>query len=76
MFTMLMPGTYKLEDVFDAWVSAAHDTELAWTAWRASPAADRADASAGYRASLDREEHAATLLATTAGAAAMTLAEH
>jgi hypothetical protein len=64
MFTIPMPDTPTLDDLLDAWVCAARDSEVAWTAWRASPAESRADAYAGYRASLDREEQAATMLAT------------
>jgi hypothetical protein len=63
MFTMLRTETSTLEDLFDAWVFAAHDAEVAWHAWRTSPAPFRADAFASYRAGLDREEHAAAVLA-------------
>jgi hypothetical protein len=64
MFTTLLPEIYKVEDIFDAWDSAAHDATLAWDKWLASPTRDRGNAHAGYSASLDREEHAAEVLAT------------
>jgi hypothetical protein len=64
MFTTILPETYKLEAVFDAWDAAAHDAKFAWCAWLASTTRDRGDAYVSYRASLDREEHAAKVLAT------------
>ena len=57
-----------LEDVFDAWVFAARDAELALEAWHWAPSRDRAEAHAVYRAALDREECAAMLLETAAAA--------
>jgi hypothetical protein len=57
----------RLEDLFDAWVFAAHDAELAFGAWASSASDGRAEAHAVYRAALDREERAATVLATAAG---------
>lgn len=57
----------RLEDLFDAWVFAAHDAELACGAWASSPGDGRAEAHAVYRAALDREECAATVLASAAG---------
>ena len=56
----------RIEDIFDAWVFAARDAELALGAWAASPTHDRADAYAAYRAALDREECAAQILAAAA----------
>jgi hypothetical protein len=64
MFTPVLPEADMLEDHFDAWLSAALDARLAWDAWLASATRDRGDAYARYRASLDREEHAAAVLAT------------
>jgi hypothetical protein len=58
--------TARFEDVFDAWVFAAHDAELALEAWAASPRKRWADAHAVYRAALDREERAAAVLAVAA----------
>ena len=53
-----------LEDLFDAWVFAARDAELALGAWGSSRPRGRAEAHAVYRAALDREEHAADVLAS------------
>jgi hypothetical protein len=66
MFTPVLPEPYKLEDVFDAWVSAAHDASDALDAWSMSAISDRRDAYMRYCASLDREEHAAAVLAAAA----------
>jgi hypothetical protein len=49
--------------VRDAWSAAARDARIAWDAWRASAIRDRGEAYARYRASLDREERAAEMLA-------------
>jgi hypothetical protein len=56
----------RLEDLFDAWVFAARDAELACAAWASSPSDGRAETHAVYRAALDREERAAAVLATAA----------
>jgi len=53
-----------LEDLFDAWVFAARDAELALGAWASSQPGERAEAHAVYRAELDREERAAAVLAS------------
>jgi hypothetical protein len=60
--------TARLEDLFDAWVFAARDAELACGAWASSPNDGRAEAHAVYRAALDREECAAAVLAAAAAA--------
>jgi hypothetical protein len=52
--------------LFDAWVFAARDAELALSAWTSSTNSERGDAHAVYRAALDREECAAAVLATAA----------
>jgi hypothetical protein len=52
----------RLEDLFDAWVFAAHDAALALTAWTDTRPRERAAAHAVYRAALDREESAADAL--------------
>jgi hypothetical protein len=59
-----VPGrrTQRLEDLFDAWVIAAHDATEALAAWAAALARDRGTAHAVYRAALDREESAADAL--------------
>jgi hypothetical protein len=56
----------RLEDLFDAWVFAARDAELACDAWASSPRNGRAETHAVYRAALDREERAAAVLAAAA----------
>jgi hypothetical protein len=59
-----VPGrrTQRLEDLFDAWVIAAHDATESLRAWAAALSRDRATAHAVYRAALDREESAADAL--------------
>jgi len=52
----------RLEEIFDAWVFAAHDATQALRAWNAARPDDRSAAHAVYRAALDREESAATML--------------
>lgn len=69
MFNPFLPESNTLEDAFAAWVVAAHEARLAWDSWLASAARDRGGAYVRYRSSLDREERAAAVLATTAGAA-------
>ena len=56
----------RIEDLFDAWVFAARDAELACGAWASSPNDGRAEAHAVYCAALDREERAAAVLAAAA----------
>jgi len=67
MFNPVLPEASRLEDLFDAWVSAAHQARVACETWCASATASRGDAYAAYRASLDREEHAAAVLAAAVG---------
>lgn len=57
-------GDACLEDLFDAWVFAARDAQLALGAWGSSQPGERAEAHAVYRAALDREECAAKVLAS------------
>jgi hypothetical protein len=52
-----------MEDPFVAWHAAARDARLALEAWLAANAESRAAAYVRYRASLDREERAADVLA-------------
>jgi hypothetical protein len=56
----------EVEDLFDAWVFAARDAELALDAWAWGTDHERATAHAVYRAALDREERAAEVLAIAA----------
>jgi hypothetical protein len=53
----------RREDLFDAWVFAADDATRALAAWATSVHDGRDEAHAVYRAALDREEHAAAVLA-------------
>jgi hypothetical protein len=64
MFNPFSPEASRLEGTFAAWVVAAHDARLAWDRWLASATRDRGSAYARYRASIDREEQAAAVLAT------------
>jgi hypothetical protein len=52
----------RLEELFDAWVLAAHDAAAALQAWIETLPRDRAGAHTVYRAALDREESAAEAL--------------
>jgi hypothetical protein len=63
MFNPFWAEANSLENVFAAWVSAAHDARFAWERWLASATRDRGDAYARYQVSLDREEQAAVVLA-------------
>jgi hypothetical protein len=63
MFKTTLSETHRSEDISAAWESAAHDAWNAWETWRASAPGDRGDAYVRYRASVDREEHAAEMLA-------------
>jgi hypothetical protein len=64
MFDPLWPASSNSsENLFAAWVSAAHDVRFACETWSASGTRERRNAYARYRASLDREEQAAALLA-------------
>jgi hypothetical protein len=68
-FPRVSPGgavdlaTAHLEDLLDAWNRAAHEAAKALEAWTSSKAGERRDAHVVYRAALDREECAATVLA-------------
>jgi hypothetical protein len=63
MFNPFLREANSLQDIFDAWVLAAHDARLACDTWLGSATRDRGNAYATYRASLDREEQAAAALA-------------
>jgi hypothetical protein len=51
-------------DLRDAWLYAEAQAGVALHAWFSAPRHDRQDAHAAYAAALDREEAAATLLAS------------
>ena len=50
-------------DLYDAWMFAEADASLALAAWRSSGPSGKPGAHAAYRAALDREAHAAHVLA-------------
>ncbi|MEA2291199.1 MAG: hypothetical protein QOF17_219 [Solirubrobacteraceae bacterium] len=50
-------------DLWDAWLFAEAEASLALRAWNDAPRQDRAWGHAAYRAALDREERAGTVLA-------------
>jgi hypothetical protein len=50
-------------ELWDAWLFAAADAGLMLHAWLAASAGDKWWTHAGYRAALEREEHAARVLA-------------
>jgi hypothetical protein len=56
-------GDAKPIDLWGAWLLAAADSSLMLRAWSLAAPDDRLRAYAGYRAALDREEHAALVLA-------------
>ena len=49
-------------DLFDAWVFAENDVEMALARWWAAPQHLKGDTYAGYVAALDREARAADVL--------------
>jgi hypothetical protein len=57
-------GDAKPIDLWGAWLFAAADSSLMLQAWSVAAPEDRVRAYVGYRAALDREEHAALVLAT------------
>jgi hypothetical protein len=55
-------------DLWDAWLRTETEASLMLQAWLAAATADKGWTHAGYRAALDREEHAARVLADRLGA--------
>jgi hypothetical protein len=55
-------------DLFDLWLFAAVDCSLALREWMSADWDEKADAHAAYCAALDREQHAAGVLARRARA--------
>jgi hypothetical protein len=53
----------SLDELWDAWAFAAFEVQLTFDAWKAAARDIRDAAFASYHAALDREEHAAALLA-------------
>jgi hypothetical protein len=56
-------GLMRPADLFDAWMFAEADATLALADWRSASRATKTDAHAAYLAALDREAHAAEVLA-------------
>ena len=52
-----------LAELFDLWLIAAVESSIALSAWITAGWAEKGDAHAAYRASLDREQHAAAVIA-------------
>ena len=52
-----------LAELFDLWLIAAVESSIALSAWITASWAEKGDAHAVYRASLDREQHAAAVIA-------------
>lgn len=50
-------------DLYDAWLFAAAEATLSLSRWRHAPHREKGDAYAAYVAALDREAHAAEVLA-------------
>ena len=65
MLTTSLLGRCETDALFDAWASAADDATVALHAWTRCARADRGAAYSVYRACLDREEHAAWVLAAS-----------
>jgi hypothetical protein len=60
-------GACRRVDIWDAWVYAQMEVEIAFRAWAGAPVAERRDLHLVYRAALDREAQAAVVLAAVAG---------
>jgi hypothetical protein len=58
------PAGVRSTDLFDAWMFAESDASLALAEWSLAPSPEKADAYAAYVAALDREAHAADVLAS------------
>jgi hypothetical protein len=58
------PWATRAEELWDAWVFAAFEAELALDAWKKAASGLKESAFAAYHAALDREEQAAAALAS------------
>jgi hypothetical protein len=67
-FTDTRRQLLSTDEFWDAWAFAAMEAELALAAWKRAARELKATAFTTYRAALDREEHAAALLAARVGA--------
>ena len=63
VFLALADTDMRPIDLWDAWLFAEAEASLMLYAWLAAPTAEKASRHTGYRAALDREEHAARVLA-------------
>ena len=64
-------GACRRADVYDVWRFAQIEVDAAFRAWAAAPECARRMAHVVYRAALDREERAATVLAAAVHAPAL-----
>jgi len=55
-------GRCTTSDIWEAWLFAQAEVELAYREWAAASPAERGERHAGYRAALDREDQAAVVL--------------
>jgi hypothetical protein len=55
-------------DVWDAWLVAQAEVELAYREWSSAPPKQREERYVRYRAALEREDRAAAILSATAHA--------
>jgi hypothetical protein len=63
IFPTALPGRIgQLDELFEQWLHAAHDSAEALRDWATTPLRNRGTAHAVYRAALDREESAADAL--------------
>jgi hypothetical protein len=61
-------GRCSLCDVWEAWFCAPAEAECAYREWAEAPQAERGERFARYRAALEREDRAATVLGATVDA--------
>jgi hypothetical protein len=61
-------GACRRVDIWDAWAYAQAEVEVAFRAWASALVEARRDHHLTYRAALEREERAASVLATVAQA--------
>jgi hypothetical protein len=62
-------GVCRPIDIYDAWRFAQAEVDVAFRMWREAPPADRRELHLVYRASSDREQQAAAVLAAVCPAA-------
>jgi hypothetical protein len=64
-------GHCMASEIWEAWLIAEAEVELAYREWAAASSAERGDRYAAYLAALDREGQAAVVLKVAADAMAM-----